>query len=184
MSNNGLKKLASQCMLCNECDLAKLRTNVVFGAGDSNAKIMFIGEAPGKNEDMCGEPFVGSAGKLLNDMLESIGLTRDDIYIANILKCRPPKNRDPKPEEVKLCTLWLKEQINLVKPQVLVTLGNFATRYILQTKEGITCLCGKVHFIDGMKVVPMFHPAATIYDRSKADILKSDFKMLAGLLHE
>ena len=118
---------------------------------------MFIGEAPGKNEDLQGEPFVGAAGKLLNQMLERIGLAREDIYIANILKCRPPGNRDPKPEEIEVCTPWLREQVKAVHPTVLVTMGNFSTKFILQTNTGITRLRGKIHVTWPFRVIPTFH---------------------------
>lgn len=180
--NERLEKLQEQCMDCDKCNLASTRTNLVFGVGNPHAKIMFVGEGPGKNEDLQGEPFVGAAGKLLNELLTDIGLKREDIYIANILKCRPPGNRDPKPDEIELCTPWLREQVKAVHPTVLVTLGNFATKFILQTTQGITRLRGHVHVTGPFRVIPMFHPAAAIYDRSKVDALKSDFGLLKLLL--
>ena len=143
---------------------------------------MFIGEAPGKNEDLQGEPFVGAAGKLLNQMLERIGLARKDIYIANILKCRPPGNRDPKPEEIEVCTPWLREQVKAVHPTVLVTMGNFSTKFILQTNTGITRLRGKIHVTGPFRVIPTFHPAAAIYDRSKIGAIEQDFDLIKLLL--
>ena len=165
-----------------KCALGQTRTNLVFGVGNPHAKIMFIGEGPGKNEDLQGEPFVGAAGQLLNQMLERVHLSRDDIYIANILKCRPPGNRDPKPDEIEACTPWLREQIKSVHPIVLVTLGNFATKFILQTETGITRLRGQVHVTGPFRVIPMFHPAAAIYDRSKVTALEQDFDLLRLLL--
>ncbi len=167
---------------CHRCALGDGRTHVVPGDGNPRAKVMFIGEAPGKNEDLQGVPFVGSAGNLLNELLEEIGLRREGIYIANILKCRPPRNRDPKADEIASCTPWLRAQIAAVDPKVLVTLGNFASRFVLQTKDGITTLRGRVHVMGSFKVIPTFHPAATIYDRSKMDTLRDDFGLIASVL--
>lgn len=167
---------------CHRCDLALTRTHVVPGAGNPHAKVVFIGEAPGRNEDLKGAPFVGAAGKLLDSMLERIGLERDDIYIANILKCRPPKNRDPKADEIVACTPWLNGQLEAIDPEVLVTMGNFSTRFILHTKESITQLRGRVHRIDDALVIPTFHPAAAIYDRSKIEIIEKDFDLIKDVL--
>ena len=177
-----LSEVLGECQGCMKCALGQTRTNLVFGVGNPHAKIMFIGEGPGKNEDLQGEPFVGAAGQLLNQMLERVHLSRDDIYIANILKCRPPGNRDPKPDEIEACTPWLREQIKSVHPIVLVTLGNFATKFILQTETGITRLRGQVHVTGPFRVIPMFHPAAAIYDRSKVTALEQDFDLLRLLL--
>ena len=177
-----LLEVQNECQGCMKCSLGQTRTNLVFGVGNPHAKIMFIGEGPGKNEDLQGEPFVGAAGQLLNQMLERVHLSRDDIYIANILKCRPPGNRDPKPDEIEACTPWLREQIKSVHPIVLVTLGNFATKFILQTETGITRLRGQVHVTGPFRVIPMFHPAAAIYDRSKVTALEQDFDLLRLLL--
>lgn len=167
---------------CRKCTLGETRTNVVPGAGNPRAKVMFIGEAPGKNEDLQGEPFVGAAGKLLNQMLERIGLAREEIYIANILKCRPPGNRDPQPAEIEACTPWLREQVKAIHPTVLVTMGNFSTKFILQTKTGITRLRGTIHVTGPFRVIPTFHPAAAIYDRSKIGAIEQDFDLLKLLL--
>ena len=167
---------------CHKCTLGETRTNVVPGAGNPRAKIMFIGEAPGKNEDLKGQPFVGAAGNLLNQLLERIGLEREDIYIANILKCRPPKNRDPRPDEIDACVPWLREQIKAVHPTILVTMGNFSTKFILQTTTGITQLRGKVRKTGPFRVIPTFHPAAAIYDRSKITALEEDFDLIRELL--
>ena len=167
---------------CHKCTLGDTRTNVVPGDGNPRAKVMFIGEAPGKNEDLQGKPFVGAAGKLLNQMLERIGLAREDIYIANILKCRPPRNRDPQPDEIQACTPWLREQIKAIHPTVLVTMGNFSTKFVLQTNTGITRLRGKIQVTGPFRVIPTFHPAAAIYDRSKISALEADFVVLKLLL--
>lgn len=167
---------------CHKCALGDTRINVVPGAGNPRAKVMFIGEAPGKNEDLQGEPFVGAAGKLLNQMLDRIGLAREDIYIANILKCRPPKNRDPRPEEIEACTPWLREQVKAIHPTVLVTMGNFSTKFILQTNTGITRLRGQIHVTGPFRVIPTFHPAAAIYDRSKITAIEQDFDLIRLLL--
>ncbi len=167
---------------CHKCILGDTRTNVVPGAGNPRAKVMFIGEAPGKNEDLQGKPFVGAAGNLLSQLLERIGLKREDIYIANILKCRPPRNRDPRPEEIEACTPWLREQIKAVHPTVLVTMGNFSTKFVLQTTTGITRLRGQVRTTGPFRVIPTFHPAAAIYDRSKISALEADFDLIRALL--
>lgn len=167
---------------CHKCALGDTRTNVVPGDGARHAKVMFIGEAPGKNEDLQGKPFVGAAGHTLDVMLERIGLAREDVYIANILKCRPPNNRDPRPEEIEACTPWLREQIKAVHPTVLVTMGNFATKFVLQTTTGITRLRGRVQVTGPFRVIPTFHPAAAIYDRTKLAALEEDFDLLKLLL--
>lgn len=167
---------------CQRCELARTRTTLVMGVGDPHARVMFIGEAPGKNEDLKGEPFVGAAGKLLDELLEHAGLRRDEVFIANVLKCRPPGNRDPEPLEIETCTPFLREQIRIIEPDVLVTLGNFATRLVLKTDTGITRLHGRVQQAGRFTVLPIFHPAAAIYDRTKRDALFADFARLAELL--
>lgn len=167
---------------CQRCSLSRTRTNLVFGVGDPHARLMFIGEAPGRNEDLQGEPFVGAAGKLLDELLASIGLVRSEVYIANVLKCRPPGNRDPLPEEMEQCTPFLEEQVRLIDPEVIATLGNFATRHVLKTQAGITRLRGRLFRVDGRKVVPIYHPAAALYDRTKQDVLFEDFKRLKAVL--
>src|SRR5436189_1108510 len=131
---------ASTCVLCK---LAPDRTQVVFGVGRPDADLMFVGEGPGQQEDLKGEPFVGRAGQLLTQLIEGIGLTREEVYIANVVKCRPPGNRDPQPEEIEACAPWLDRQLSLIRPRVIVTLGNFATKLLLDTKDGITRLRGR-----------------------------------------
>ena len=170
-----LEELRAHIGDCHRCPLGAERTQVVFGVGDSRARIMLIGEAPGKNEDLPGEPFVGAAGELLNELLAHAGLARDEVYIANIVKCRPPGNRDPEPLEIETCAPFLRAQVRLIEPEVLVTLGNFATKFVLRTETGITRLHGTVQHAGRFTVLPMYHPAAAIYDRSKRDDLFSDF---------
>lgn len=177
-----LEELRERIGDCQRCPLARTRTNLVFGVGSPRARLMFIGEAPGRNEDLQGEPFVGAAGKLLDELLASIGLDRSEVYIANVLKCRPPGNRDPLPEEMEQCTPFLEEQVRLIDPEVIATLGNFATRHVLKTQAGITRLRGRLFRVDGRKVVPIYHPAAALYDRTKQDVLFEDFRRLKAVL--
>ncbi|HEY3723336.1 MAG TPA: uracil-DNA glycosylase [Acidimicrobiia bacterium] len=147
---------------CTRCVLSETRTQVVFGVGDPAAGLMFVGEGPGEQEDLQGEPFVGRAGQLLTLLIEGIGLTRADVYIANVVKCRPPGNRDPLPVEIETCRPYLEAQLSFIEPEVVVTLGNFATKLLLQTKDGITKLRGKEFpYRDGV-LVPVLHPAAVL----------------------
>jgi DNA polymerase len=152
--------LRSTALACTRCPLAKGRTQVVFGVGDPQAGLLFVGEGPGHEEDLAGEPFVGRSGKLLDRlMLEEIGLTRAQCYIANVVKCRPPKNRNPAPEEIEACRPYLEEQITLINPSVVVTLGNFATRLLLETTDGIGQLRGSAFPYRSGHLVPTYHPA-------------------------
>lgn len=168
---------------CHRCPLGDTRTKLVFGVGDPHAELMFIGEAPGKNEDLRGEPFVGAAGKLLDELLAGIGLSRSQVYIANVLKCRPPGNRDPIPIEVETCTPFLSRQVELISPRVIATLGNFATRYVLDTTAGISTLRGRLYHIGGRQVVPVYHPAVALYDASRRGVLAEDFRRLDVVLN-
>ncbi len=177
-----LSELADHIGDCHRCTLGDTRTMLVLGAGREDASLMFIGEAPGKNEDLRGEPFVGAAGKLLDELLASIDMVRDEVYIANILKCRPPGNRDPQADEIETCTPFLREQVRIIDPRVIVTLGNFATKFVLKTTTGITRLRGTVQHAGKFTVMPIFHPAAALYDGSKRDVLFGDFETLRGLL--
>ncbi len=177
-----MDELAARMRECHACALCETRVNVVVGAGNPCADVMFVGEAPGKNEDEQGTPFVGSAGKNLDALLELAGLSRADVYIANVLKCRPPANRNPRVAEVEACAPWLAAQIAAVRPDVVVTLGNFATRLVLGVKDGIGELHGSVREMGPFAVVPMFHPAAVIYDRSKTELVREDFRRLGALL--
>lgn len=157
------EELERHALACTSCPLARTRTQVVFGTGDPHAALMLVGEGPGEQEDLEGEPFVGRAGRLLTRLIEGIGLRRADVYIANVVKCRPPGNRDPLPSEIDTCRPYLEEQLRFVAPRVVVTLGNFATKLLLQTKEGITRLRGReLPFRDGLVLVPALHPAAVL----------------------
>src|SRR3954471_18220616 len=171
----------------HECPLKAGRTNVVFGMGNSDADLMFVGEAPGFHEDQQGKPFVGRAGQLLDELLAGIGMTREhDAFIANVLKCRPPGNRDPQPEEIEECTPWLMRQIELIEPRVICTLGNFATKLITQSPVGITKCCGRPQDreIAGLAVTvyPLFHPAAALRTPAVLQRLREDFARLPELL--
>jgi uracil-DNA glycosylase len=158
-----LSDVAAEAAGCTRCGLANGRTQVVFGVGDADADVMFVGEAPGFHEDKQGEPFVGAAGQLLTRMLrEVLALDRGDVYICNVLKCRPPGNRDPQEDEIESCTPWLVEQVSLIPPRVIVTLGNFATKFVLQTSQGITRMRGRAYPWHGRTVIPTFHPAAIL----------------------
>ena len=179
-----LHTLKQQVTTCHACPLHEGRTNVVFGVGNTGAQVMIIGEAPGKNEDAQGEPFVGAAGKYLSELLSYAQLKRENVYIANVLKCRPPDNRNPHVSEIQACADYLREQTRIINPAFIVTLGNFATKFILRTDVGITDLRGHVHTAGKFKVFPVFHPAAALYDRKKKDVLKGDFELLGQLLQE
>lgn len=168
---------------CQRCKLAKLgRTQVVFGVGNPHASVMFVGEAPGFNEDQKGEPFVGAAGKLLNDLLQSAGLSRDEIYIANVIKCRPPNNRDPEPDEVETCKPFLMQQIQMIRPKLVCTLGNWATQTLLERKVGITKVKAQAFYMKDFVIFPLLHPAAALHQGNLLDTLKDDFKKLKEFL--
>jgi uracil-DNA glycosylase len=161
-----LAAVAASALDCTLCKLATGRRQVVFGVGDPHADLMFVGEGPGEQEDIQGEPFVGRAGRLLTQLIEGIGLTRDEVYIANVVKCRPPGNRDPEPAEIEACAPWLDRQLQFVRPRVVVTLGNFATKLLLETKDGITKLRGRTFPFTRAgieaQVLPTLHPAAVL----------------------
>lgn len=158
-----LAELEREALQCRRCRLAAGRTRVVFGVGNPRADIMFVGEGPGREEDLQGEPFVGRSGALLDRLAaEELGMDRRSIYIANVVKCRPPGNRDPLPDEVEACSPYLREQISLVDPKVVVTLGNFATRALLETTEGVTKLRGHVYRFRHGWLVPTYHPSAAL----------------------
>ena len=178
--------LAAEVKTCRKCELGRLRRNPVPGEGSLNAAVMFIGEAPGYWEDLKGRPFVGAAGKLLDEMLSKAGLSRSEVYIANILKCRPPENRDPLPMEVKTCTPYLDRQIEIIEPKFIVALGRHSASYILAKAGfevgGITELRGKVYEAEllGFRVfvIPTYHPAAALYNVRYRDQLENDFRLL------
>jgi uracil-DNA glycosylase len=171
---------------CTRCRLAEGRTQVVFGSGNPGADLMFVGEAPGFHEDKQGVPFVGQAGKLLEKLLGGIGLARDDVYIANVLKCRPPGNRDPMPDEIEACEGHLWKQISLIEPTVVATLGNFATKLLSGRPTGITRVHGEEQEVElgGRSVLlyPLYHPAAALYTPRMLEVLESDFRRLPELL--
>lgn len=158
-----LAALREEALTCTRCALARGRTQVVFGVGDPSADLLFVGEGPGRDEDLAGEPFVGRSGKLLDRLMaEELGIDRRRCYIANVVKCRPPQNRDPRPDEIAACRPWLETQIELIDPTVVVTLGNFATRLLLSTDEGIRRLRGRSYPFRRGHLVPTYHPAAAL----------------------
>lgn len=183
-SSRVLIELRDRALVCVDCGLSETRTKVVFGVGDTSAGLMLVGEAPGKNEDLQGEPFVGAAGKLLDHLLADVGLERSDVYIANVLKCRPPGNRDPRPNEIDACKGYLREQIRLVDPTVVMTLGNFATKLLLNTDVGITRLRGQQHeWWLGITLIPTFHPAAALRGGDRVtNQMREDFAVARSVL--
>jgi uracil-DNA glycosylase family 4 len=184
-----LEAVAAEAAGCTRCRLHQSRTQVVFGQGDPHAALMLVGEAPGFHEDRQGIPFVGPSGQLLNRLLEGIGLRRQDVYICNVVKSRPPNNRDPEPDEIAACRPWLDAQIRLVDPKVVVTLGNFAAKTLLETTTGITRLRGRTYPFQGRVLLPTFHPAAALHAQgrrtagpSPLEAMEGDFRVLAELL--
>ncbi len=153
------QELENAVAACQQCSLCQTRTQTVFGSGNKNAEWMLVGEAPGQNEDQEGLPFVGRAGQLLTEMIRALGMARDDVFIANILKCRPPNNRDPKPEEVASCSAYLKQQIAMVQPKIILAVGRVAAQNLLQTDASLSQLRGKVHYFDKVPVIVIYHPA-------------------------
>ena len=172
------EQLEAEVKQCKKCRLCQNRNNVVFGTGNKQAKLMFIGEGPGADEDMQGEPFVGKAGKLMNMAFEAIGLKREDVYIANVVKCRPPSNRNPEDDEVTACLNYLRNQVILVKPQIIVLLGNVALKNILGKEYGITASRGKWVEKRGILYLPTWHPAALLRDESKKIDFIKDLKLV------
>jgi uracil-DNA glycosylase len=183
-----LVELFREVSRCERCPLHRTRTKAVFGAGNANADLMFVGEAPGQQEDLLGLPFVGRAGKLLDTLLEEVGLARGDVFIANVLKSRPPGNRDPEPDEIEACKPYLHRQIDLIEPKVICTLGNFATKLLTRSQRGITGVHGRpqVHELGGrtVRVFPLYHPAAALRSTKTLDELREDFSRLPTLLAE
>ena len=187
-----MKNIADLVKNCKKCDLWKTRTKPVIGEGSEDANIILIGEAPGYNEDRQGLPFVGKAGGILDQSLDSIGLQRQDVYIANILKCRPPKNRNPLKSEVDLCTGYLNKQIELIQPRVIIPLGNFATSYIFEKfglkYDKISNVHGRIFQVNtifgNIKIIPMYHPAVATYNPNTKDILIEDFKSIQTTLEK
>lgn len=181
-----LGALREEVECCSNCALGETRTKAVFGEGDPGADLMFIGEAPGYHEDQQGRPFVGQAGKLLEQLLASIGMTREQVYIANVLKSRPPNNRDPRPEEIDACRPYLWRQIEIIRPKVICTLGNFATKLLSGDQRGITKVHGQQQAMElaghRLYLYPIFHPAAALYTPANLATLKEDFLRLPELL--
>jgi DNA polymerase len=189
---NNLEQIKEEVLNCKKCELGKTRINPVVGEGNLSASIMFIGEAPGASEDEAGRPFCGKAGGVLDELLSGAGIPRTDVYIGNILKCRPPKNRNPHEEEIKACSLYLDRQIEIIKPKIICCLGNFATAYILKKYgfndrvQGIGKIHGKIFFCRvsstvSVKIVPMYHPATVTYNMNMKKVLQEDFNMLKNI---
>jgi uracil-DNA glycosylase len=185
-SRAALAAYAEETSACTRCRLASTRTQVVFGSGDPCSELMFVGEAPGFHEDQQGVPFVGQAGNLLDRLLDGIGLTRADVFVANVLKCRPPGNRDPQPDEIEACESHLWRQVELVRPKVVATLGNFATKLLSGKPLGITRVhgCEQEVVLGGRRVLlyPLYHPAAALYTPRMLQVLEEDFARLPELL--
>jgi uracil-DNA glycosylase family 4 len=173
-----LEELGREASGCTRCALHQTRTNVVFGSGAGRTPILFVGEAPGRDEDLQGLPFVGRAGQLLTRIIKAIEFDREDVYIANVLKCRPPNNRNPLPEEVARCRPFLLRQIELLKPKVICTLGLFATQTLLDTTSPLTVLRGQVHRVNGLAVIPTYHPAACLRNPRLKEAVWEDVKLL------
>ncbi len=173
-----LKELFDKVAVCKKCELSKTRTQPVFGEGNVNARLMFVGEAPGRDEDLKGKPFVGRAGRLLSELLTDIGIKRDDVYIANCLKCRPPNNRDPSSKELESCFTYLKNQIATIQPKVIATLGRYSTYQLTNEKGTLGSLRGKVFVFGDIKVVPLYHPAYLLRNPNAIDIFTSDLKKI------
>ncbi len=163
---------------CRRCELGPLRTNLVFGEGNPNADLVFVGEAPGEQEDRQGRPFVGRAGQLLTKIIEAMGLNRDDVYICNILKCRPPENRNPKPAEIKACEPFLLKQLDAIRPKVICALGTFAAKTLLSTDVPISLLRGKFHAYHGIKLMPTYHPAYLLRNQGSKKPVWDDMQMI------
>lgn len=186
-----LEKIKTEVAACHKCSLWRTRNFPVVGEGSEEAAIMLVGEAPGVNEDRTGRPFCGAAGEILDELLNSIDLARKDIYICNILKCRPPGNRNPQKEEIQNCVPYLEKQIELIKPKVICALGNFAAAYLMEKYglkdqiEGISKIHGRVFEVrdlfQSIKIIPLYHPAVATYNSNMKEILKRDIKILKGL---
>jgi DNA polymerase len=181
-----LKAVYDEARVCVRCPLHQTRTQVVFGSGNADAELMFVGEAPGANEDRQGLPFVGQAGKLLEKLLDEIGMTRQDVFICNVLKCRPPSNRDPQPNEIHSCEGYLRSQVELIEPTMICTLGNFATKLLRDDNTGISRLHGHVQELTigarTVRLYPLYHPAAALYTPATLEALRADFHRIPELL--
>lgn len=181
---NDLNELRNLCAACHACPLGDTRTNPVFGVGNPEADLMFVGEAPGEQEDLSGTPFVGRAGQLLDRYLEAVEINRDQVYIANILKCRPPKNRDPKPEEEDACIGYLREQVRLIRPKIIVCLGRIAAMRLIRPDYKITAEHGRWVEKGGFSMTAVYHPAAILRDPRKREDMLEDMKEIRRRLEE
>ncbi len=179
-----LDELREQIGQCEQCWLCKSRTRLVFGSGNENASLMFVGEAPGRAEDAQGLPFVGPAGKLLDTLLGGIGLRRADVYITNVVKCRPPGNRDPNPEEIDACNLFLKSQISIIKPKIVCALGRIAASVLLGRNVQMTKMHGQKFPVPGFFVVPVYHPAAALRNPATVSVIEEDLSLLRRYLDD
>ena len=184
MNNTSWETLYNECNECKKCSLCETKTNTVFGSGNKNATLMFIGEAPGEKEDLQGLPFVGASGKLLDKYLDAVGLNREDVYIANILKCRPPKNRDPKPEEEDACIDFLRKQLELIQPKMIVCLGRISAMRLIKPDFKITSEHGKWFKKGNFLMCAVYHPSALLREPRKRDDMMADFIMLKNKLDE
>ena len=180
---NSLEEIAERVRVCVDCPLSQTRTHAVPGEGPSTARIMFIGEAPGYHEDNQGRPFIGPAGRFLDELLHSIGLRREEVFIANMIKCRPPQNRDPLPAEVATCSKYLDRQIELLNPDLIVTLGRYSMSKFFP-KESISRTRGKVRTKEGLRILPLYHPAAALHQRNLNTVIREDFQAIPRALQQ
>jgi uracil-DNA glycosylase len=179
-----LEEIKDEVLACKKCPLYKQRKIPVIGQGSHKARIMFIGEAPGKNEDLTGVPFCGRSGNVLNELLASVGISREDVYIANIIKCRPPLNRDPEEKEIRACSKYIERQIDLIKPKVISPLGRYSMKFVMEKfglgdkVQAISKIHGTAFEKDGLAIIPFYHPAVSVYNPNMKAVLKKDFKIL------
>jgi len=179
-----MKDIRNELGDCRRCKLHQTRRNIVFGEGNENAKLMFIGEGPGYDEDVQGRPFVGKAGQLLTKIIQSMHLQREEVYIANIIKCRPPQNRNPEPDEIKSCSPFVLKQISAIQPRVICALGTFSAQTLLKTTAKITALRGRVYPLDSTRVIPTYHPAFLLRNPEKKKDVWEDMKRVLECLRE
>jgi uracil-DNA glycosylase family 4 len=181
--NLTLEEVRNELGDCKRCKLHRTRKTIVFGEGNEKANLMFIGEGPGYDEDVQGRPFVGKAGQLLTKIIQSINLSREEVYIANIIKCRPPQNRNPEPDEIQSCNPFLQKQIQVIQPKVICALGTFSTQTLLKTDAKITALRGKLYDLEGIKVIPTYHPAFLLRNPDKKREVWEDMKKIVECLN-
>ncbi|MCM8815503.1 MAG: uracil-DNA glycosylase [Candidatus Omnitrophica bacterium] len=179
-----LEELEKTVKQCKKCGLSKYRINAVFGEGNPKAKVMFVGEGPGYDEDRQGRPFVGKAGQLLTRILQSINLQREEVYITNVVKCRPPQNRNPRPDEINSCNPFLMMQIKTISPKIICALGTFSAQTLLKTDEKITTLRGKIYELEGIKIVPTYHPAYLLRNPDKKREVWEDMKRISKMMED